>query len=258
MLGVSVLALPAAVWAIGGGGLSPGIFAASEAVETEPAPLESQAAASSAAEGPEAMGSSWAELRALDPPLDGRSVTVARVGELVLRLPSPSPLVVGFHEASLEGALEMTPVGILIANENATRFTPPPDDPSGSPYLVMSSRGRPLSPTSALDVVMVDDDPVLSPVTGTVTDVRSYQLYGTHLDERVEVAPDDAPELRVVVVHLDEVEVEVGERVVGGVSELARSARRFPFSSQIDRETEPERWPHVHIEVKHEDTPRPE
>ena len=198
-----------------------------------------------------------ADERVDERPQDGRPPFVARIEGLTLRLPSSEPVVVGFHEASTDGALELTPVGVLVANRNATRFDPPPDHPDGARYLVMASRGRPFPATSALDVVVRDDDPVLSPVSGTVTDVRSYYLYGQHLDHRVEIAPDDAPHLRLVVVHLDEPEVAAGDRVEAGTDVLAGSALRFGFSSQIDRDTEPDRWPHVHIEVKHEDTPRP-
>jgi hypothetical protein len=44
--------------------------------------------------------------------------------------------------------------------------------------------------------------------------------------------------------------VEVGDRVEGGETVIARTARRFPFRSQVDKETAPEAWPHVHLEVK--------
>lgn len=51
--------------------------------------------------------------------------------------------------------------------------------------------------------------------------------------------------------------VGVGDRVWGGVTPIAASVRRLPFSSQIDRETEPERLGHVHLEVQPIDAPRP-
>lgn len=180
----------------------------------------------------------------------GTTPPLATTAGLRLSLPTERPLIVGFHEASSPEALEMDPRGRLVDNENTTKFEPPPEVDEGADYLVMSSRGRPRAATSAVDVVMDPGDPVRSPVTGTVTDVRSYHLYGSHEDHRIEIAPDENPDLRLVLIHLDEVEVALGDPVEAGRSVLAGTARAFPFGSQVDRYTEPERWPHVHLEVK--------
>jgi murein DD-endopeptidase MepM/ murein hydrolase activator NlpD len=101
-----------------------------------------------------------------------------------------------------------------------------------------------------VDIVLVDDDPVRSPITGTVERSERYQLYGKHGDRRITIVPDDAPELRVVVLHVAGLRVEPGDRVDAGETVIATSARRFPFRSQIDDETAPDAWPHVHYEVR--------
>lgn len=176
----------------------------------------------------------------------------ARVEGATISLPSTDVLLVGYHEASLPGALAMEPVGQGLSNANTTRITLPADDEHGAPYHVMSSRGRVLPPTSAVDLVMRDDDPVLSPVDGVVTEVRPYALYEQYPDARIEIQPDDAPHLRLVMIHVDGVRVAAGDRVTTGVTELAATANRFPFSSHVDRYLD-ERWPHVHVEVKQAD-----
>jgi hypothetical protein len=181
----------------------------------------------------------------------------ATFGGLELHLPTETPVVVGFHEAATGEALAMAPVGEVESNDNTTKFEPP-EDVEGSGYRVLSSRGRVHAATSAVDVVMRDEDPVLAPVSGTVTDVREYVLYGGHRDLRLEIAPEDAPDLRLVMIHVDDVEVEAGDEVWAGETVLAGTARPFPFGSQIDRFTEPDRWPHVHIEIKHEDDAAPD
>lgn len=178
---------------------------------------------------------------------------LASVAGVGLHLTTSDPVVVGFHEASAKEALELHPAGVMVENENTTKFSPPAEVDDGSDYLVLSSRGRVHAATSAVDVLMRVDDPVRSPVHGTVTDVRTYHLYDTHEDHRIEVAPTERPDLRVVLIHVDDVHVEVGDVVVAGETMLAGTARPFPFGSQIDRYTEPDRFPHVHLEVKHED-----
>ena len=172
---------------------------------------------------------------------------------LELRLPSDDPVVVGFHEASQSAALPMLPIGTIRDNANTTRFVAPPDRADGAEYLVMSSRGRAPAATSAVDVMLRDDDPVLSPVDGTVTDVRAYHLYGRYPDHRIEITPLGRPDLRIVLIHVRDVAVAVGDTVEAGRTPLAASANRFSFGSHIDRYTEPDRWPHVHIEVKRPD-----
>jgi murein DD-endopeptidase MepM/ murein hydrolase activator NlpD len=164
-----------------------------------------------------------------EPAVD-RTATFAQIGDLELRLPSHDVVVHGFHEGSSPSSVAMTPVG--------------------DQQRVLPSRGRPYPATSAVDIVLVDDEPVRSPVTGTVEVAERYALYGKHGDRRITIVPDDAPELRVVVLHVSGVGVEPGERVEAGETVIASSARRFPFRSQIDDVTAPESWPHVHYEVR--------
>lgn len=181
----------------------------------------------------------------------------ARIDGMDLRMPALEPVAAGFHEASTSIAIEMLPVGRAAANHNTTRFQPPPTDLVGADYLVMASRGRAFPATSALDVALRPGEAVLAPVSGTVSDVRTYWLYGKYEDHRVEIVPDDAPHLRVVLVHVEGVRVADGERVEVGTTVLAEQANRFPFTSQIDRETEPELLGHVHLEVQPVAAPRP-
>lgn len=181
---------------------------------------------------------------------------VARVDGLELLLPAARVLSAGFHEAAGPNGLTMQPVGILTGNLTS-KFEPGPDDESGAEYHVMASRGREYSATSALDVLLEDDEPVLSPVSGVVADVRGMLVYGEYPDLRIELRPHEPEDLRVVVIHVDGVLVEPGDPVEAGVTVLADTARRFPFLSQIDNETYPELWPHVHLEVQPRDASRP-
>lgn len=202
-----------------------------------------EAPAPAAEQAPEAVAAAAA------PAVDVPRAFAAYDG-LPLHLPNDDVVLVGFHEASFDDALEMAPRGEIAMNENTTKFSPPAADPDGVRYVVLSSRGRVHPATSAVDVVLRDDVPVLSVVSGTVTDVRPYALYGKYADTRIEIRPEDRPDLRVVLIHVDGVRVKPGDTVRAGETLLANTANRFPFSSHIDRYSEPDRWPHVHIEIK--------
>ena len=173
---------------------------------------------------------------------------LGRAGGLLVHVPAMEPLVVSYHEASFAEALPIQPLGTLSQNENPTRPLASEDHPDGVDFHVQVSRGRANASTSAVDVVLPPGEAVRSPITGTVTEVRPYQLYGTHDDVRLELRADDA-DLSVVLIHIEDVVVQAGDRVeVGDV--LAGGARVFPFGAVVDRLFEPDRYGHVHLEVK--------
>jgi hypothetical protein len=174
----------------------------------------------------------------------------ASIDGVTLHLPAAEVVLVGFHEASSSEALAFVPHGRLEDHQNTTKFDAPADAEVGPAYVVLASRGRPHPATSAIDVLLDEAEPVRSPVTGTVTDVRGYHLYGRYADLRIEIAPDEAPEQRIVMIHLEDAAVSVGESVVVGETIVAAGARVLPFGSNIDRYTEPDRYPHVHYEIK--------
>ena len=180
----------------------------------------------------------------------GPSVPVlGRVGGLLLHVPAEDTVLVSYHEAAYPEALPVAPLGNLLANENPTRALDYEEDPDGTGFHVQVSRGRANASTSAVDMVMLPGEEVRAPVSGTVAEVRPYQLYGEHDDVRIELQPDDAPENAVVLIHVQDPVVRAGDRVeVGDV--LAGGARKFPFPSVVDRQTEPDRYGHVHMEVK--------
>lgn len=173
---------------------------------------------------------------------------LGRAGGLMLHVPAVDPIVVSYHEAALPQALAIQPLGRLTRNENGTRPLEHAEHPDGLDFHVQVSRGRANASTSAVDVVLGAGEEVRAPVAGTVTEVRPYQLYGAHDDIRLELQPHDR-ELVVVLIHVRDVVVRAGDRVeVGDV--LAGSAQTFPFGAVVDRQTEPDRYGHVHMEVK--------
>jgi murein DD-endopeptidase MepM/ murein hydrolase activator NlpD len=178
----------------------------------------------------------------------------AAVDGLNLQLLHPKPLTIGFHEASQAEALELLPLGRLLANDNPTRFKAP-NDMVGPEYRVLSSRGRAQAPTSAVDIVVPLGDAVTAPVSGTVTQVTEYPLYGRTRDWRVEITPADRPDLTVVLIHLLRPQVSVGDTVTAGESTIA-VARLLPFDSHVDYVGKA-KAPHVHLEVKASVEPTP-
>lgn len=154
---------------------------------------------------------------------------------------------IGFHESGTRGAKPLHPMGIPRVNDNLTRLAKAPVG-DGFEYLILGSRERRNAPTSAVDVAMPFNVPVQSPVTGRVVDATAYLLYRQVPDNAVYLVPDSRPDLVVVLMHLNGLKVNVGDRVEAGKSVLALTSRLLPFGSQIDRYAG--RMPHVHMEVR--------
>lgn len=152
---------------------------------------------------------------------------VAAVDDVQLLNPQPGSAYVGFHQAAYTDSADMQP---------------------GHGTQMLPSRGRTTGPASALDVAATGK-PVLSPVTGRVSAVIHYQLYGEHDDVRIEITPAGRTDLTVVVLHVTDPQVDVGQAVVAGHTVVADQGAQFPFESQIDRFVD-DPGPHVHLEVK--------
>jgi hypothetical protein len=181
-----------------------------------------------------------------DPPAPLPVFAVA--GGVRLRLPAVRPVALAYHEASMPRRVTLRPLGSCVVCRNRSKFRPPRVGPSELEYMVMDTRGRAESATSAVDVVVRRWHWVRSPVSGRVWRIRGYRLYGRYPDVRVAILPDGRPDRLVVLIHLRDVSVRPGERVIASRSVLGR-ARLFPFESHVDRYVRG-RLPHVHIEVK--------
>jgi Peptidase family M23 len=181
------------------------------------------------------------------PPADPRLVAFASWRGLWLHLPARAVRCVCYHEASYQDAMALHPLGRMRRDYNITKFPRREPATPGPDYVIMSSRGRPTPATSAADLVMPAGTNVRAPVSGVVTKVKRYRLYGGYVDDEVEIRPDDAPDVRLAMIHLDRLRVREGDDVVQGASVIG-VPRTFPFSSQTDLYI-PGGDPHVHMEV---------
>ncbi|HEX9092803.1 MAG TPA: M23 family metallopeptidase, partial [Coriobacteriia bacterium] len=98
---------------------------------------------------------------------------------------------------------------------------PPPDLWTGKVIQLWRS-GRVGKPNTAVDVGAAPGTPVLAPVDGTVVYIRTYKLYAKYQDYEVHISPTEAPNADCVVIHITDVCVTPGQRVEGGLTQLAK------------------------------------
>ena len=92
-------------------------------------------------------------------------------------------------------------------------------------------------------------------MTGVVVQVRPYQLYGAHDDFEIHIRPDGWDDVDVVLIHVDDIRVEAGDRVFAGATRIA-SVRMT--SDKIDLQLggyTQDGGDHVHMQVNRIETP---
>lgn len=171
----------------------------------------------------------------------GPSPVFATCGTLRLRLPvsAESVTAVAFHQASFREALPLVSLAPTVEASGARRAaaarraglepttgavpttaSTPPDVWNGAVVRVWRS-GRSGNPDTAVDVGARSGTPVLAPIDGTVVLVRPYRLYAKYDDLEVHIVPESDPGVDVVLIHISDVTVRVGDRVKAGRTQVA-------------------------------------
>jgi len=176
----------------------------------------------------------------------------ATVGTSSLGLALParrgSVVGVGFHQAQSREAIAMVPAPECYDREATATVRNAVMGAEQPVLFIMESRGRGSAPTSATDIALAPNSEVLSPVNGVVTVVKTYDLYRKITDYHVEIQPDGYPDLRVAIIHIDDVRVGVGQRLEKGETVIGVLRPLPEINSQINRYL-PELTDHVHMQV---------
>lgn len=108
--------------------------------------------------------------------------------------------------------------------------------------------GRSGAADSAVDCGAKAGTTVVAPVTGTVERIRSYKLYGRYPDFEIHIKPDGLPEADLVVIHVQDLVVSPGDRVIGGVTPIAHVRLLSKFFEHQLREYTGDPGDHTHIQ----------
>lgn len=210
--------------AILGAVLIVGIMLVSAAANRSPEPADAGAADNAAV----ASASPEAE------PLRVPTPAFATYRSLNLRMPvDPCDVtVIAFHQASGDKAFHMeslTPDADMEAAAKVKAVATGASAETGDAVqtiwqgevLRLWRSNRSGMPDTAADIGADPGSDVYSPVTGTVLQVRAYKLYDKYDDYEIHIKPDGWPEIDVVLIHVDDVSIAVGDRVVGGATRIA-------------------------------------
>jgi hypothetical protein len=171
----------------------------------------------------------------------------ARIGDMLIHLPvAPEALTaVMFHQSSRNNAYDMTSLvpdanrakifklvkgGAKLPIASSAVGTQSVDSRDGEKILDSYWKGtvvrvyrmnRVGKPASAVDAGAKAGTVVVAAVSGTVTRIRPYKLYGKYADFEIHIRPDAMPQADLVVIHVSDILVRPGDWVIGGVTPIA-------------------------------------
>ena len=177
----------------------------------------------------------------------------ARLEERNLLLPvaAKDATIIAYQPVSDERAIPLTPLG-QQANVNAVvkffrnLFTPQP----AVQYFLLEGKGD--RPTTSALIGAPAGSPVFAPITGVVTRVTEYLLYGKYQDVQIDIRPEKSSGLTVTLILVSDPVVSVGQPVTAGQTILGK-VRECPaqLSRQIAKYTH-DSGSHVHLQVMKE------
>ncbi|MCL5887478.1 MAG: M23 family metallopeptidase [Actinobacteria bacterium] len=154
--------------------------------------------------------------------------------DLKLYLPvEPTALVaIAYHQASgnvaqaIDSLLPDADMTLAAANRSAPRPTVTTSadgiETLQGQVLRMWRTNRRGPPNTAVDIGAAPGTTVLAPVTGRVVAIQPYRLYDAHDDHEIHIEPAGRPGVNVVLIHIADPQVSVGDSVVGGQTPIAK------------------------------------
>jgi hypothetical protein len=147
----------------------------------------------------------------------------ARLGDRNLLLPvaARDVTIIAYAPVSDDRAVQFSPIGDR-ANSNAfVRFFRGifAGQPSVRYYLLPGSGN---GATGSILVGAAPGSPVTAPISGTVTAVKQYKLYGKYDDVQVDIRPDEMSGVTMSILFIDEPVVSIGEVVTAGKTQLGK------------------------------------
>lgn len=161
----------------------------------------------------------------------GDHVVVASVQGVDLLLPVQQQFTtaIAYHGVENSNAVALSPHGSLQSGGSLiTRLADVFRSGGGVRYYLMGAGAGSASPaTAGLDVGAVPGSSIVSPLDGQVTAVKTYSLLGRYTDEEIDIRFASNPGLLLVVTHVTDVAVSIGDEVQAGVTQLG-CVRAFP------------------------------
>jgi len=181
-------------------------------------------------------------------------IVMATVGSLKLYLPiAKSRLTaIGYHEAFSPQSVILGPRGVEVNTKKLKTLQGFLNTKKKYEDLIYSLmwrgyRGGPVR--SSVDVGAKAGTMTYSPVGGEVVLIRKYKLYGRYPDYEVHILPEGFKDRHLIIIHVYDIKVKAGDRVVAGLTPIARIAKFSKVFKQQLSEYSKEAGDHAHYQI---------
>lgn len=145
----------------------------------------------------------------------------ARLGDrnLILPIAAGDATIIAYRPTSDERAVALTPIGEKANSNSVVRFFR--NIFSGEPlvrYYVLEGEGGPA--TSSVLIGAPAGTPITAPVSGVVTGVKEYKLYGKYDDVQIDIRPEELSGDTISLIFVSDPVVTIGEVVSAGKTQL--------------------------------------
>lgn len=177
----------------------------------------------------------------------------ARLGDrnLILPVAARDATIIAYQPVNDERAVPLSPMGDQ-ANANAVvRFFRGifSGDPLVRFYQLDGSGG---SPTNSVLIGAPPGSPVTAPVSGVVTGVKQYKLYGKYDDVQIDIQPEELSSDTISIMLVSDPVVTIGEVVSAGKTQLGKVRESPPeLGAALARYTH-DSGSHIHMWVTQE------
>lgn len=180
--------------------------------------------------------------------------------EIILPFSVDKLTLVAFHQATQNDVKELKPLGMerkTILPSRAYKAVRNNFSAKSSPYsfVKLIRPGRLGDTNRAIDIGAKEGTKIYAPVSGKVTRVCDYNLYGKYKDTQIAISPIAWPEIELTIFHLKDVAIKEGQRIKSGQDYLGlvRDISVY-FKPQLSDYSN-DKGNHVHIQINE---PRPE
>lgn len=146
-----------------------------------------------------------------------------RLGDRPLLLPvaATDATIIAYQPVSDERAIALTPIGDKINTNAFVRFFRGifSGEASIRYYELEGADGQ---PTTSVLVGAAPGSAIISPITGVVTRVEEYYLFGRYEDVRIDIRPEKMGGVTVSLMFVESPAVSIGDHVTAGKTQLGQ------------------------------------
>ena len=178
----------------------------------------------------------------------------ARFGEgelLLLPVAAADATIIAYQPVSDDRAVPLTPIGQQVNANAFSRFFRGlfSGEASVRYYVLAGEEGE---PTTSVLIGAAPDSPVTSPVSGVVSGVRQYLLFGKYEDVQIDIRPEGIGGITVTLLFIDNPAITIGQRVDEGET-LLGTVRRCPEEvGKVLADYTHDSGSHVYLQVSEE------